>query len=65
MRRSEVIQKITKILKKWEDSELNDKTSKEVLDMLEDECGILPPFDTKLYEQTWRNDGTGHEWEKE
>jgi hypothetical protein len=42
MKRSEMIKKITKILRTWEDCALTDKASEEILSMMEEE-GIEPP----------------------
>jgi hypothetical protein len=65
MKRSEAIKKITKILKTWESCELNNKTSDEILSMLE-YLGMLPPFNSELYAKTWRDSLTGgHVWDEE
>ena len=27
--------------------------------------GMLPPFDPEIYHKSWRDGGSGHEWEQE
>lgn len=42
MTRSAMLRKITKLLKTWEGCQLNGATSREILDLIEQE-GMLPP----------------------
>ena len=71
MKRSEMIQKIVKVLHQIqgnEDGEVlwpsEEYIAERVLQTVEDE-GMPPPFDTDLYYRTWRNGGSGREWTEE
>lgn len=47
-----------------EDSIEDNEVFSRVLHDLEDK-GMLPPFHTETYYQTWRDGGSGYIWEKE
>jgi hypothetical protein len=60
MKRSKMIRKLTRLLQTWEGSQLDNTTSREILDMLEKE-GMLPPK-VKVGKNGWYNDNV---WEPE
>jgi hypothetical protein len=49
MKRSEMIKKITKILRTWEDCALTDKASEEILSMMEEEGMMAPETDNPWF----------------
>lgn len=62
MKRSEMVQKI-----EWLIDDNGHLSSSHLADLILDtvEESMLPPFNHELYYRTWRNGGTGREWEKE
>jgi hypothetical protein len=72
MKRRAMIRKIARLLKTWENCQLNEKTAREVLDLVE-RNGMLPPGQEKdrvVYKTYTTNEILGfgyekYEWEEE
>jgi hypothetical protein len=64
MKKRNAVRAITRILKNWEGSQLNDATSREILNKLE-KLGLKPPS-YKIIREWPQSDGWQHgHWEKE
>lgn len=65
MKRSQMLRKITRLLKTWEGSRLEGRTSKEILDLIERE-GMRPPVIKRPEDFTGHISSMfKHEWESE
>ena len=51
MKRSEALSKILKVLEKWESCKMELRTAKDILDCIENDIEMLPPFSSAFEEE--------------
>lgn len=48
MRRRDAVQKLKKILQEWDGCMMDTKATKQILERIEKDIGMLPPYSSKL-----------------